>query len=272
MIDNIDLSKSNEYNLSIRVSSDGFSFSVVNPQNKSDFMFSKFDISPSTSVSANLKKWLSATEELNHEYKKVFVIFNTSRFMAVPASLYQEGNDEETFYYNHSKINNEKVLSDKLVADDIVMLYGVDKYCHQIISEHFNEFEMMCSATSLLHYYTGKSRISGEKKIFIQLSEHDVKLFCFENDKLLLLNSYNCKQVSDRLYYILCVWNNLGYNVQKDEIILNGNIKDKELLQKELKRFVPNVFWFMPRAEFNRAPLAQVESFPFDMQTLLLCE
>ncbi len=272
MIDNIDLSKSKEYNLSIRISSDGFSFSVVNPQNKSEFMFSRYDLLPSTSVSANLKKWLSTTEELNLEYKKIFVIFNSSRFMAIPLSLYREDSEDELFYYNYSKLNNEKILSDRLSSDDIVMLYGVDKYCHQIITEHFNNCELICSSTSLLHYYIVKSRIGENKKIFIQLSEQDIKLFCFDNSKLLLLNSYKCKQVSDRLYYILCVWNKLNFDVHKDEIILNGNIKDKDMLQKELKRFVPNVYWLKPRAEFNRAPLAQVESFSFDMQTLLLCE
>lgn len=272
MIDNIDLSKSKEYTLSIRLSSDGFSFSVINPQKKSDFMFSQFEISATTSVSANLKRWLTETKELNLEYKKVYVIFDSPRFMAVPLPLYQEENKEKIFYYNYSNTSNEKVLSNTITDDNVVILFGVDKYCNQIVHEHFSNASVFCSVTPLLKYYFSKGHLGINKKIFVQLSEHDITLFCFDNEKLLLMNSYSCKQIPDRAYYILYAWNNIGGDIENDEIILNGNIKDKDSLQKELKRFVPGVYSLSVKSEFNRSPIAQIESLSFDMLTLLICE
>ena len=272
MIENIDLSKSKEYSLSIRLGSDGFSFSIVNPKRNDSFKFSQFEINSSCSISANLKRWLSSTEELNLDYKEVNVIFDSSRFMAVPSELFQEEKMEELFFFSYSRLNNEKILSNLLAKDNIYVVFGVDKYSYQIMREHYANALFYCSQTPLASYYADKSRMGDNKKLFIHLREHDIKMFCFDKNKLLLMNSYSCRKLSDRIYYILYVWNQIGYDIDKDEIILNGDIKDKDKLIKELKRFIPNVYKLLPKAEFNRSPLAQMENMPFEMQTLLLCE
>ena len=58
----IDFSKSEQYTLSIRLSTDGFSFSIYNPIHDSSLSFFEKEVEPSLSLTANLKK---AFRELN---------------------------------------------------------------------------------------------------------------------------------------------------------------------------------------------------------------
>ena len=55
MIETIDFSKSEQYTLSIRLSADGFSFSVFNPLGEGELSFFDRKVEESLSLTANLK-------------------------------------------------------------------------------------------------------------------------------------------------------------------------------------------------------------------------
>jgi len=56
MIETIDFSKSEQYTLSIRLSADGFSFSIFNPLNENELFFFDRKVEESLSLTANLKQ------------------------------------------------------------------------------------------------------------------------------------------------------------------------------------------------------------------------
>jgi hypothetical protein len=62
MTGNTDFSKSEQYTLSIRLSTDGFSFSVFNPHNNAETLISDYPIDESLSLTANLKNAFNDTE------------------------------------------------------------------------------------------------------------------------------------------------------------------------------------------------------------------
>ncbi len=57
---------------------------------------------------------------------------------------------------------------------------------------------------------------------------------------------------------------------RRDELHLLGDIPDRENLREELHAYVRNVFMLNPSAEFNRAPVTQVEGLPYDLITLYM--
>ena len=66
------------------------------------------------------------------------------------------------------------------------------------------------------------------------------------------------QRTNDRLYYILCVWKQLGM-AERDELHLTGELYDKEQLLPELKKFIRQVFIMNPAANL-------------DLQAINLCE
>ena len=98
----IDLKKSEQYILSIRLSADGFSFSIHHPQNE-DVSYTSYAVNSSYSMTANVKKMLATMEELGHSYQAVNILIDTPRFTLVPFDLFEDEQTEEFFHLNFPK-------------------------------------------------------------------------------------------------------------------------------------------------------------------------
>ena len=88
-----------------------------------------------------------------------------------------------------------------------------------------------------------------------------MEVFALDKGKLLLINSFNSKQTSDHIYYLLYVWQQLGYSQEKDSLYLAGEVESKDILLAELKRFLRQVD-FLPTQS----------TLSFDIQSLMTCE
>ena len=87
---NIDFTKSEQYTLSIRLSTDGFSFSVYNPLEECDFYFQTFAVNTQQSMAANVKAFLAQTAELKYTYRQVNILIHTARYTSVPPNIFNE--------------------------------------------------------------------------------------------------------------------------------------------------------------------------------------
>lgn len=272
MTKGIDFTKSEQYTLSIRLSADGFSFSIYNPLAESDFSFMPYPINASYSMSANIKEMLAATDALKHTYKRINILVDSPRFTPIPLDLFEDEQMDRLFYHNFPKVNNESVLCNVLGKSNVVILFAMDKLTHQLLTEHFSNARFFSTASPLIEYFAQKSRLGNSRKLYAHIREQLVEVFCYDKGKLLLINSFSCKQTSDRVYYLLYVWQQLGYSQEKDELQLAGMLIDKEELLTELRKYLRQVYVINPKAEFNRSEITKIEDIPFDMQTLLICE
>ena len=84
-------------------------------------------------------------------------------------------------------------------------------------------------------------------------------LYCYDRNHLLLANSFECKQTADRIYYLLYIWKQLGFEQERDEMHLTGELSDKEALLSELRKFIRQVFIMNPATNL-------------DLQAITTCE
>lgn len=96
----IDFNKSEQYILSIRLSTDGFSFSIYHPQQSEEVYFSSSPVNTQRSMAANVKAYLTETEELKHRFKQVNILIHTSRYTTLPLELYEDEQTDLLFYQN----------------------------------------------------------------------------------------------------------------------------------------------------------------------------
>ena len=78
----------------------------------------------------------------------------------------------------------------------------------------------------------------------------------------MLANSYECKQLNDQTYYLLYLCQQLGFSQENDHLYLTGDIAPTDELPGELQKFLRHTD-ILP---------STWEGFPYDMQTLLICE
>ena len=76
----------------------------------------------------------------------------------------------------------------------------------------------------------------------------------------------------DTCYYLLNVWKMLGYDQERDELHLTGDLSQQASLMGELKKYIRKIFIINPQAELHSATDTPIEEVPFDIQSLLICE
>ncbi len=270
--DKIDFSKSEQYTLSIRLSADGFSFSIYNPILDSSLSYIPQQVKTDTSMSVNVRELLKS-DILRYAYKRINILQVERRFTLVPLEYAEVDKDYNTcFYYNHLSRENEKILCNELRKASVKVLFGMDKSAWQQLSDRFPTACFYSHASPLIEYFAGKCRLGNSRKMYVYLRGTDFEVFCFDRGHLLLANSFSGNHVDDYVYYLLYVWKQLAYDQERDELHVVGTITDKEQLIANLRRFIHQVFVINPQAEFVRQGLTKLEDVPFDLQILSLCE
>ena len=255
----IDFTKSKQYTLSIRLSTDGFSFSIYNPiHDNSQSLFEK-EVDTSLSLTDNLKNVFHESDFLSYSYKRVNIMMANKRFTMIPLELFEEEQAELLFYHNHQKRENETVIYNILKKNNVVVIFGIDKSTYAFLNEQYPEARFYSQSTPLIEYFSIKSRLGNSKKMYASVRKDAIDIYCFERGQLLLANSFECMQTEDRIYYLLYVWKLLEFNQERDELHLTGTLSDKETLMNELKKFIMQVFIMNPANNI-------------DMQALLTCE
>ena len=257
-----DFNHSEQHILSIRLSADGFSFSTCQPGEAEHAQWVSYSVNPSCSMTANLKNMCSTTDILQVPSEQTNVLIDTQRYTILPFDLFEDENMETIFYHNFQKIDNEVVLCNILSKSNTVVLFGMDKHTYQLLNEQFPKARIYATVSPLIEYFVLENRKLNGHGLYIHLRPQKMDVLAFDKGKLLLANSYSCKQVSDLVYYMLYIWQQIGFNPENDSLFLTGEYPHKEELIHELSKFIRNVE--------DRCITAN--DTPFDMQTLFICE
>ena len=125
MIETTDFNKSEQYTLSIRLSTDGFSFSVFNPLGDGEFSYYDRAVDESFSLTANLKQTFRELAWLERPFRRVNVLMADKRFTFIPLEFFEDEQTEIIFYHNHPKRENETVQYNILHKNSTVVLFGM---------------------------------------------------------------------------------------------------------------------------------------------------
>lgn len=269
--ESIDLSKSHLYTLSIRLSTDGFSFCIFDPSKKEVVYYFSKDVEQSLSFASNIKKICNELEILNKPYREVNVILVDRRFTLLPYELFDEEQARDIFYYNLSKKENEQVLSHYLKKGEVIVLFGIDKSTHHYLKAHFPEVRFYSQVGSLMEYFARVSK-SDRNRMFAYLRGKAIDLYCYGDDQLILANSFECKNKDDQMYYLLYIWKQLGMDQEKDELYLTGEIIEIEEIQQDLQRFIQYVSIIDSVITYDLTTYKKGGNIPLDIQALLFPE
>lgn len=247
------------HTLSIRLSTDGFSFSIYNPTQDATVSLHEKEVNPLLSLTANLKQAFRELDFLSDTYRKINIMIADKRFTLVPLELFDDDQAEIMFNHNHTRRENEIVQYNVLKKSNAVVLFGIDKSAHQLLCEQFQSPKFYSQSSTLIEYFSVKSKLGNNKKMYASVRSNAIDLYCFEHGHLILANSYECKETTDRIYYLLYIWKQLNFSQERDELHLTGLLTDKENLMTELRKFILKVFIMIPETNI-------------DMQAIQICE
>ena len=117
-------------------------------------------------------------------------------------------------------------------------------------------------------YLHQRSFTGARNKLYAYFHDKQLTRFSCTQNRFKFCNSFEPTHAHDALYFIPYVWKQLMMKAEFDELHLVGEIPEQEWLLEELRRYVLRTYVISPTGDFNRAPVTQIKTMPYDLMTL----
>lgn len=260
--------------LSIRLSTDGFCFcsQSAKTSQKEIWGFHPNDISLPYTV--NLARFLSDDTFSNiPENGRIKIELANTLYTAVPTDVFHAEEARLLYPYRSAQSTSEDdfVLHNLIPGFSVALLFSIAKQERQLLDKKFPNAEYFSPITLLLH---GISRKAEDKRplMVVYVHEQQADLLCFSLGKPVFINRFPFENKENLTYYILSVWEMLGFS-QKDDLLLLSCPQEKiSTLHDALSPFVPHTERDCAPYFDGLYPAEKIQSTaPLDMR-LLLCE
>lgn len=265
--ENIDLAHSDEYNLSIRLTPDGFSFYIFSPADPSVFHFQETSLGNKLSYADNIKKVIFDLGFFSHVFHKTTVTTVSSHYTLVPDPYYDQKKREELFHFNfHDPLGI--VLSEASSKGSYHVLFAMQAEVHAFLLRNLWNPSFHHHITPLLQLFETDQKAGNEKTCFADFHDNHASIICFSGDKLLSANTFACLDPHDTTYYIASIWEKLEFSQTTDRLCLSGEVDAQKAVTDILKKLIRRVE-YMPLQPKVLLTEVQKKTLPTDILATL---
>ena len=228
-----------------------------------------YTVKSGMSMAANLREAFRDSAILSLRNQRAQVLID-SPVLLVPLEEYEESELEDMYRYTYPDSDKDAVETYVMHDLNCVAAFSINKDVRMVITDHFDDVRLTPLHAPVWQHMHRRSYSGVARKLFVYLHEGQLNVFAFAKNRFRFQNTFLAKETADMTYFVLYIWQQLAYDVLKDELHLVGDSNGVETLREELKKYVRNVFTISPSAEFNRAPLTQLPHVTYDI--ICLCE
>ncbi len=240
----MDYELTKDHILSIRLTLDGFSFSIHCPSENEPMVYRDFPCQKGEDYIAHIEGVIEENQELSHSFANVYVVVATDRFLQMPQSLYIEEKMGQAYAFTHGQ-SDDIVLSADNKANDIITIFGIESRLYHYLKRTFTVTAFYHSTQILLSYFSNKMKFGNYDKLICQIQNKTADLIAIKRGNACLVNQYRFKQVEDVVYYILATWQKIGLDSRRDQLQFYGEaslfIEMQEVIKPYIAQFVPLV-------------------------------
>ena len=246
------LNRTEEFKLSIQVSLNGFSFSVVHEKQKKLLVLENYPLKISTDkfLERHLNEWINNNEILKKNYSAVNLSYYSKQITFVPSEYFEAdklqligtltlGNqDDKIFAENNLKNANGHII------------YPV---CRALAENMKSKFPnaILQHPVSILDNEVFKLPSLNESKLALYFEEKSFNLLLYSNSHPLVINSYGYESFSDIIFYVLSALKKVEQIPEETTLLLSGNISHKSGLHSNLKKYFRRTVYLTPDVHYN---------------------
>jgi hypothetical protein len=134
----LDINSTENYELSIQVSPEGFSFCLLDTIRNKFVLMRAFEPEENKSFnSEKISELLDKDDFLLRKYKKVNIVMPSPRFTLVPAPLFDPAKKDEYFTFNHNLEEGNIIITNKITDPDTFIVFSVSRPIYDLINKHY---------------------------------------------------------------------------------------------------------------------------------------
>ncbi len=221
----------NQYGLSIRFNSDGFSLSIVD---ESKILLSTKSVSATIASLSSDDIITLVNKEININYSAVNLIYESDNYLFIPAPIFRSHEASDYLNLQQKIAKNEIALYNSLPIWDTVNVFTIPKALPTALNQLFPNTII---EHHISYFLTDKIKTQHENLLFIWTRPKMMDIVVFKNSRLQLLNSYAYQTAEDFTYHTLNVIDQLSVNAEKCKVKL-FNAEKKPELKKTLEIYL----------------------------------
>ncbi|MEI6048753.1 MAG: DUF3822 family protein [Bacteroidota bacterium] len=247
----LDINSTENYELSVQVSPDGVSFSLLDTIRNKFVLLRAFEPEENKYFNANkINELFSKDDFLTKHYKKVYFITPCPKFILIPAPLFDPAKKDEYFTFNHIKEDGNMIVANKVSDPDAHLVFSVSKPVSDLINSYYPESHPLHHIKPLFsHIFHSRKSVHGNY-IHIHIERDFFNLIIFDHNALKFCNTFNYRNITDILYYVLNVFKNLDIN-QEETIYFSGLTEKYDDLSSDFSIYVRNIKFAGPSGNFS---------------------
>jgi len=233
--DSFEIEKTLQYELSIQVSLNGFSFTAFDKLNNKVVAFktTPVKISSELLLARHLKDWLESESFLKKRFEHVRIFVYTATFMLVPEEFSSEKLPENLDSFLNLEDITTELTENKIAVLDARLVFPVQTDLFGLLKQFFTNSKEILHPLSIFLSKPVKS----EKRncAVIVTTQKFFYLIIYRNGKLLLANSFQYLYQSDLIYNVLNSFQQLETARNETELFvcdaMNKNTEIEDLLK-----------------------------------------
>ncbi len=245
--ESFDLEKTNEYILSIQISLDGFSFSVLSPQENKIVAFkcTPLKISSDNLILRHFNEWLKEEVLFQRKYLKTVFIYFTIEFSLIPENIYNSKLVQEATsqLIPENDLKQMEVNTITGLETPAKIVFYLPKDLKEIIIQHFSSSELIHPVQLITQQIPQTHK---KNKVVLLYHKKSCILFAASNNQILLANGFNTGHVNDLVYYVLNTITQLNLNPKETDFYLSEALIKSEELEQLLHPYFPEIFYLSP--------------------------
>lgn len=238
--ENIDLANAENYNLIIRLKTDGFAFFIYDIESKENYSSQDTIFSNDGSLLNNLQRIIFDLTFLTENFNKVYVIVVSENFDIIPYEFYSKNTDKELYERTHI-VDEEQVLGSVFSENGYKVLFGLEEEVYSFLKRSlFNP--VFCHYNDLsINFFCSKVSDNNKRSMILNFHDDYADIICFDKDgKLSHIHNYYKEADENLIYYLLNTWENFGFD-QLSDVLYISNLHPDNKIEAEVNLYIKNI-------------------------------
>lgn len=209
----------NEYSLSIQVSLDGFSFSMLRGYDKKIMACKNtpLKISSEQLISRHFSEWFQNEELLNTHFKKISVVVFSDKFSLVPEALFSQKIKRDLPLYLFAEKGEMEIAENFVERIKAKLIFALPTGLNKILADNVGECEIIHPLKLLIN---GMPDSSDHNQLALLFGQKSFYAVLYKKNNMALANNYKIAHPNDVVYFTLNLLKQMKLEPRETQLLL----------------------------------------------------
>lgn len=247
----LDINSTENYELSVELGVESLTFCILDGIRNKFIMLRSLQPDNNSKYSPDeLIGIIGKDDFLTKKYKKISIIIPSPKFTLIPSPLFDPGRKDEYFSFNHIESENNQIFNNKISDPDSFLVFALPLQLSELVKNIWPGTYPFHHLKSLLEHIRISRKSIGQNYLHLHVEHDFFNLIIYRNNNLQFCNSFNYRNISDILYYILHTIKDLDIK-QEETVYLSGQTERYDDLFSTLSLYIRNVKFAEPSGNFT---------------------